>query len=182
MGVACESQGLLVFQDSANYARFDVNWDGATMRAFASTVSSNVSTTHLNATIAAPTRPIFIRVQRVGSTFAFSTSSNGTTFTQVGGFTFSMTVNRMGPFAGNSTCGSGGQAPAFTAAVDYFFNTNSPIVPGDAGTNPQITIWNGDNQSFGSPGVPQTWINILGTVLDANGIQSLTYSLNGQRG
>jgi hypothetical protein len=39
----------------------------------------------------------------------------------------------------------------------------------------QITIWNGNYQTFGVPGVPQKWVNILGRV---TGAASLSYTLN----
>lgn len=45
---------------------------------------------------------------------------------------------------------------------------------------PTIDVWYGNNQAFGTIGQPQRWINVLGNVFDANGISSLTYSLNGQ--
>jgi hypothetical protein len=45
--------------------------------------------------------------------------------------------------------------------------------------SPTITLWHGNTQSFGQLGNPQYAINILGNVADPNGIQSLTYTLNG---
>ena len=45
--------------------------------------------------------------------------------------------------------------------------------------NPVIDIWYGNPQSFGHIGNPQYWVNVLGNVADPDGIQSLTYSLNG---
>ncbi|MBD3287481.1 hypothetical protein GF337_01645 [candidate division KSB1 bacterium] len=44
--------------------------------------------------------------------------------------------------------------------------------------NPKINIWYGEHQSFGKNGIPQQWINILGNVTGAQGIDSLYYSLN----
>jgi len=44
---------------------------------------------------------------------------------------------------------------------------------------PIIDIWDGFNQTFGTIGLPQRQINILGNVSDSDGIASLTYSLNG---
>ncbi len=44
---------------------------------------------------------------------------------------------------------------------------------------PTITVWYGNNQSFGQRGNPQTAVNILGNVSDPSGIQSLSYALNG---
>jgi len=46
-------------------------------------------------------------------------------------------------------------------------------------TLPVIDIWYGDQQSFGSPGRTQTWVNVLGTVSDPDTVETLTYSLNG---
>jgi len=42
-----------------------------------------------------------------------------------------------------------------------------------------INIWYGSHQVFGHIGIPQQWINILGNVSDPDGVDSLTYSLNG---
>lgn len=50
---------------------------------------------------------------------------------------------------------------------------------GNSFAAPTITVWYGLNQSFGQIGNPQTAVNILGNVTDANGIQSLNYRLNG---
>ncbi len=44
---------------------------------------------------------------------------------------------------------------------------------------PTVIVFGGSNQSFGQRGNPQAAINILGNVTDPNGIQSLTYRLNG---
>ena len=43
----------------------------------------------------------------------------------------------------------------------------------------QFDIWYGTHQRFGHLGVPQRWINILGNVSDPDGIDWLSYSLNG---
>jgi hypothetical protein len=43
---------------------------------------------------------------------------------------------------------------------------------------PLIDLWYGTDQSFGQLGLPQVWVNILGNVSDADGVASLTYSLN----
>ena len=63
-----------------------------------------------------------------------------------------------------------------------FFNLSSPISPEDGGapnipvitpfpadppitsSSPVISVWYGDNQTFGQNGIPQTWVNILGSV------------------
>jgi uncharacterized repeat protein (TIGR02543 family) len=44
---------------------------------------------------------------------------------------------------------------------------------------PQIDVWYGNDQTFGARGQSQKWVNILGNVSDPDGVQSLTYRLNG---
>lgn len=48
-----------------------------------------------------------------------------------------------------------------------------------ASSAPVIDVWYGTNQTFGSIGQPQLWVNILGNVSDRDGVASFTYSLNG---
>lgn len=44
---------------------------------------------------------------------------------------------------------------------------------------PAIIVWYGSNQTFGPDGDPQKWVNIMGNVVSAVPLSSLTYSLNG---
>jgi len=44
---------------------------------------------------------------------------------------------------------------------------------------PRVNLWYGNYQTFGTNGVPQQWVNILGNVTSPVGIAMLTYSLNG---
>lgn len=46
-------------------------------------------------------------------------------------------------------------------------------------SRPVIDVWYGSPQPFGHIGNPQEWVNILGKVSDPEGVNSLTYSLNG---
>ncbi len=48
-----------------------------------------------------------------------------------------------------------------------------------AASPPTISVWYGNLQSFGKPGVPQRYVNILGSVYDSAGVDSLYYRLNG---
>ena len=52
-------------------------------------------------------------------------------------------------------------------------------VAGESSNGHDITIWYGSTQNFGFLGNPQEMINILGNVSDPDGIDSLTYALNG---
>ena len=67
-------------------------------------------------------------VKSVGDTFTRFYYQDGQWKGQAG-YTMAMTPIRVGVFAG--AAGTGGTAPAHTAVVDYFFNTDIPIVPED---------------------------------------------------
>ena len=62
-----------------------------------------------------------------------------------------------------------------TSSADAIFTTTST---GGTG-GPNIDVWYGSYQIFGQAGVPQRFVNILGKVSDADGVLSLTYSLDG---
>ncbi len=177
-----QMQGFMVLEDADTYLRFDVHHDGATARIFAGYVNGiNPPVTRIN--VALPSIPPYLRVTRTASTWAYKYSYNGSTWTTAGTFTRAMSVTKTGLFAGNSNSIEY-VTPPFVANVDYFFNTASPIVPEDAGdptapTPPVVEVWYGDSQSFGALGVPQQWVNVLGTVWDTDAITSLSYSLNG---
>jgi hypothetical protein len=99
-------------------------------------------------------------------------------------FSQTITTNAIGPAAGNTLDVSSDPAPSFTALVDYFINTASPLTSADGGTpqspdSPVFDVWYGDNQNFGKNGIPQKWVNVLGTVTAPSGIKSASYTLNG---
>jgi uncharacterized repeat protein (TIGR01451 family) len=178
---ACQSEGILVQQDTANFVRFDTYSSGTHVNLFAATFANGKPTTQLNSVFGdVLPLPFYLRVRRIGDTFSYLISADGQTYTEVAHLVYRLTVNQVGPFASNNACGY--TAPAFTASVDYFFNSANPIVPEDGvfDSNPIITVWYGDNQTFGQPGIPQPWVNILGTILSPNGaIRSAQYTVNG---
>lgn len=45
-------------------------------------------------------------------------------------------------------------------------------------SGPTIDVWNGTVLNVGQNGNPQRWVNILGNVVDSDGISTLTYALN----
>lgn len=59
------------------------------------------------------------------------------------------------------------------------FIQDNPFAAPDA-TPPQISVWYGSHQTFGTQGVPQRFVNIVGNVADAeSGLAKLTYTLDG---
>jgi regulation of enolase protein 1 (concanavalin A-like superfamily) len=189
-------QGLLVEQDDANFLRFDVYSNGDGLYVFAARFATGASPkTLLNKSIANTSDNIYLRLSRVGDEWKAQYSYNGEEWLTAKSFNHFLAVTAMGVFVGNA-----GANPAYTAAIDYVFNTAAPIVPEDDGNPPgeeedpidqekdpgddassetNIDVWYGAAQTFGSAGIPQRFINILGNVTDSDGITSLKYSLNG---
>jgi uncharacterized repeat protein (TIGR02543 family) len=62
-----------------------------------------------------------------------------------------------------------------STTVDRTFSTDD----GSSGA-PLIQVWYGSEQTFGSLGNPQRWVNVLGNVSDPDGVSVLKYSLNPQ--
>ena len=125
-----QDQGIFVQTDANNYLRFDVYSDGSTLRMFAASFVNNNPTGQSNITITGGKAPFWLRVKRTGNTWTDSWSVDGTNFTTAATFNYALVVNQIGPYVGNC-CGSA--SPAYTAYIDYFFNSASPISPADGG-------------------------------------------------
>ncbi len=128
-----QMQGVVVEQDSANLLRIEYNSAGAGVNIFAASFSGGLGSpvTRLSSALGTLTQPLYLRINRTGSNWTISYSTDGNVWTPAGNFAHTMTVNKIGVFAGNS---GGGAAPAHTAVVDYFFNTVSPVSPEDPGS------------------------------------------------
>jgi LmbE family N-acetylglucosaminyl deacetylase len=85
-------------------------------------------------------------------------------------------------------------APGLACSTTYSFRVTSADALGNSATSgvgsfstpactpaggPDIDVWNGDTQTFGEVGIPQTWVNVTGNVSDPDGVQSITGSVNG---
>lgn len=247
-------QGLLVEQDARNWMRFDVHSTGTGTRLYIGKTVDGKTSRMVQRSITTSDE-VTLRLNRSGDVWTLDFSpDNGVTWLTGGQATHTLAPTVIGPFAGN-----GGDKPAFTALVDWFFDTSNPVVPEDgatvetfpltvetvgqgsvsrspsassypagtevtltaspssgwefvrwsgavSGTEPQTTVamsgattvtvtfeerppapssppvidvWYGLDQTFGSSGTPQAWVNLLGNVSDSDGVASLTYSLNG---
>ena len=122
---AYQLQGLLIEQDSDNYLRVDFYSDNTNLRMFAARFEGGVPTVITNETITGGTA-LFLRLTRQGDAWTYQYSDDGSNWTGAGNFTYGLSVSAVGVFVGN-----GGGNPAYTATVDYFFNTWNPIVPED---------------------------------------------------
>ncbi len=132
-------QGILVLGDGGDWLRFDFYSVGSALRVFAGTAPGNTSTIKSNEVVGTVTdSPMYLRVQRTGDVWTQSYSFDGTGWTQATGtgFTYALTVNGIGLFAGNA---SGN--PAHTALVDYFSNSLAPVTGSDdLGQNTLTTV------------------------------------------
>jgi Beta xylosidase C-terminal Concanavalin A-like domain len=131
-------EGLMVEQDSQTFIRFCLFSDAQKVYAYVATFASGQPTTVTYTPVAIPAGqvPIWMQVQRSGNSWTMSWSTDGSTYTAVSTFSYTLTVSQIGPYAANAGASSGAYtAPAFTASIDYFFNTASPIYPEDGGTD-----------------------------------------------
>jgi regulation of enolase protein 1 (concanavalin A-like superfamily) len=120
-----QGQGLLVEQDPSNYVRFDVYSDGSTLKVFSATFNNGAPTIRVNSAISAgPTT--YLRLARSGNQWTARYSYDGSSWTTATSFSHALTVWSVGVFAANFN-----PNPAYTAVVDYFFDTASPIDPED---------------------------------------------------
>ncbi|MEM7545165.1 MAG: Ig-like domain-containing protein [Pseudomonadota bacterium] len=122
---AIEVQGIIVEEDNANWIRFDVRSVGGEQRLFGAATTNG--STDVEFDFAVPDGAAqFLRVSRTGDQWLMEYSADGAVFTTAGTFTHNMVVTGVGPFIAATP-----SAPGRTAQIDYFFNTDSPIVPED---------------------------------------------------
>ncbi|HQF71705.1 MAG TPA: hypothetical protein PLH39_10545 [Promineifilum sp.] len=134
-----QMQGLLVEQDSGNFLRFEVYHDGGSTQLFAARFLDGIPKPLIFSRPLASTPP-YLRVTRVGSSWSYSFSNNGTDWVSGGSFNYPMTVTKSGVYGANHGTPPMRPAPAHTAIVDYFFNSAAPIVPEDGQTPGNFTI------------------------------------------
>ena len=163
-------EGILVQQDTQNFIWYAVYYDGTTPRVYSAVTTGGTASQPYNTpiTIPAGTTSFWMCVKRSGSTWTQSWSVDGTNYT-ANTFSQTLVVSSIGPAAGNDNDPNNDPTPNFTAAVDYFFNSASPISPTDGGlpqppNQPVFNVWYGDNQTFGQLGTPQRWVNTLGNM------------------
>lgn len=131
-------QGLVVQKDSANLVRFDVVQQGTRSHIFAATFINGTPTVRQDSALTG-TPPQFLRLKRVGNQWTGSFSYDGSTWRTATSFTFSTVTTAGGVFAGNAG-DTPAASPAFTAQIDYFFNTAAPVIPEDGPASPHLTI------------------------------------------
>ncbi len=76
-----------------------------------------------------PSGSLYLRIERTGDQFTVFYSEDGENEYFIAPFTYVMTAAAAGIYGGNEPPDGETNAPAYTAIVDYFFNTASPISP-----------------------------------------------------
>ena len=164
LSVRYQMQGLVVEQDANNYVRFDFHYESGTTRAFGATVTNGSPVARFNVVVP-DGAPMYMRVQRAGSTWTCRHSHDGETWAVAGSFSSALVVSSAGVFVGNEGFGSS-PPPAFTAVVDYFYSTSDILggaTPGDCAAltdcnsngNPDICdILEGASPDVNTNGVP----------------------------
>ncbi|MCF6336934.1 MAG: hypothetical protein L3J84_03155 [Gammaproteobacteria bacterium] len=123
-------QGLLIEQDNGRFIRFDFFSDGSNLQVFAASFQSGTPTIRIRDIIASG-NPLYMRVRRISDQWTQEYSYDGAGWQTAGSFTYNLTVNSASLFSGNA----GGNAPAYTALVDYYWIDQD--IPVDASA-PQI--------------------------------------------
>ena len=124
-----QMQGILIEEDDDTYVRVSFERTATATIMFSRFVSNGVTVKSATTSFTDGTViPNMLRVKRVGDSFQRSYYQDGQWKGQAA-YTMDMTPIHVGVFAG--AAGAGGTAPAHTAVVDYFFNTDIPIVPED---------------------------------------------------
>jgi hypothetical protein len=122
-----QEQGILVKQDNGDYMRFEFYSSSTETKIIAATFESMTPEIRVNTGITTTgVAPLYMRVKRQGDQWTQTYSYDGATWLAGAIFTHPINVTAIGIHGGNA-----GGNPAHTASFDYFFNTDSPVVPED---------------------------------------------------
>lgn len=127
MSASSQYHGLLLVQDENDLIRVEFLRDQAGVKAFAASFAEGANTQHHNQPIPGGTDAdtLWMRVTRSGDTWTQAYSLDGENWNNLPSFNVPLTLTEVALYAGNADV-------AHTVAVDYVFNTTSPISPEDA--------------------------------------------------
>ncbi len=130
-----QSQGILIEEDSENYLRLDLFFDGEYLRVFSAAIINNIPIKY-NTVIVNNFPPFYLRVKKTGNEWKNYFSADGQDWEKVSQFIQNLKQRKAGIFAVNY---SEKYAPEFSCIIDYFMKRNEPVIPEDEGLN-TITI------------------------------------------
>src|SRR5579859_7197608 len=91
-----QDEGILVEQDSGDFLRFDVLFNGTTgPELFAAGITGTQQTIFVNTQISVAQGPLWLRLSRSGNVWTGSWSTDGTNFTPAPNFTFDLNVAKV---------------------------------------------------------------------------------------
>jgi len=130
-----QTQGIIIEQDVDNFVRMEYYHNGTDTIMYAATSVAGKVTAHASTAITVPvgTTSLYMRVTRTGNSWLQERSYDGISWETNITFDHALTVNRVGVYGGNADPKPDAEdtSPAYTAIIDYFFNTASPIEPED---------------------------------------------------
>ena len=131
-----QTRGIIVEDGNGSAIRVETYHDGMTYRFYAASlliVDETITVTeHFNVSIGT-SNPMYMRLQRTGTTWTASYSLEGTTWVE-GEFEDTFVGTLIGPYIGNTSTSSANPPPAHTGLIDYFYDMDNPG-PGDSGVN-----------------------------------------------
>ncbi|HKK71099.1 MAG TPA: Ig-like domain-containing protein [Candidatus Krumholzibacteria bacterium] len=153
--MAYQVQGILAEESPGNYLRFDTYHNGVNLRLFLAHMRNDLPTVLQNIVLPAGLDTVWLRLTRTGPDYTFEYSVDGQSFTAVGTYPVAVEPALAGVYAGNA----GSNAPEYTAAVDYFFDTATPIDPEDGDLQVDTTppVISGETATPTSDAVAFSW-------------------------
>ena len=132
-----QTQGILIRQGEHNHLRFEFYSDDNAVIAYGAHITSQTATTRISQPIPYNV-PMRMWVTRDNDMWMLSYSADGESWEVAGLFEQDFTVTEVGVYAGNVS------GPAHTGVIDYFFNTQSPVLNEDNGRRTINTQVNGN--------------------------------------
>ncbi|MEM7239629.1 MAG: tandem-95 repeat protein, partial [Pseudomonadota bacterium] len=172
-----QEHGLLVIQDEQNWLRFDIAFTGSSLKLIVGQIENGSTSYPLFVNIGSGSVN-HMRITRTGDDWAFETSTDGVTWSTSYELTHELFVTEVGVFAGSTSFT--GEVPGYSAHVDYFENTATPIVNEDANLIPTnvspIAGDDGLSVARNTPLIIDIAADLLADDADANG-DALNFTL-----
>ncbi len=126
--VEIAEQGILLEQDEDNFLRINYQYKKGNLQLviIGFKPGGNETLRSINLSDLNPDESLYLWLTRQDGQWQLAYSADDQNWSNVGAFTFPLSVTKAGIFAGNA-----GDNPAFTALVDYYFDAANPRVPED---------------------------------------------------
>ena len=141
VSVTYQQQGIIIEQEPGHVLRYEIYSENSIVKMYGTVIDIPGGVLnpplYVNRNVGTQSPPYYLRVKRVGDDWFLTYSFDRITWLNAlisgASFNYPMNVTSVGVYAGNSV------STSHTAVVDYFFNTDNPIIPEDSEI-PKITI------------------------------------------